>query len=146
MTAPELTVWDDAIRQHDRRVYLSVLALGLPPDRAREVTQQTWTRLMEQHAQGKLGQLELPGLAILEDAPLRDALKMLIMGSGSTYNLVIPDDIEGKVTIRFSKVPWNHAFEAVLASQGLWYRYGDNGKLIRVAPRHQIEDEDARGR
>jgi RNA polymerase sigma-70 factor (ECF subfamily) len=64
MTAPELTVWDDAIRQHDRRVYLSVLALGLPPDRAREVTQQTWTRLMEQHAQGKLGQLELPGLAI----------------------------------------------------------------------------------
>jgi type II secretory pathway component HofQ len=82
----------------------------------------------------------------LKDAPLRDALKMLIMGSGSTYNLVIPDDIEGKVTIRFSKVPWNHAFEAVLASQGLWYRYRDNGKLIRVAPRHQIEDEDARGR
>lgn len=64
MTAPELTVWDDAIRQHDRRVYLSVLALGLPPDRAREVTQQTWTRLMEQHTQGKLDHLELPGLAI----------------------------------------------------------------------------------
>jgi RNA polymerase sigma-70 factor (ECF subfamily) len=64
MTAPELTVWDDAIRQHDRRVYLSVLALGLPPDRAREVTQQTWTRLMEQYAQGKLDHLELPGLAI----------------------------------------------------------------------------------
>jgi RNA polymerase sigma-70 factor (ECF subfamily) len=64
MTAPELAVWDDAIRLHDRRVYLSVLALGLPPDRAREVTQQTWTRLMEQHAQGKLDQLELPGLAI----------------------------------------------------------------------------------
>jgi RNA polymerase sigma-70 factor (ECF subfamily) len=64
MTAPELSVWDDAIRLHDRRVYLSVLALGLPPDRAREVTQQAWTRLMEQHAQGKLDQLELPGLAI----------------------------------------------------------------------------------
>ena len=64
MTAPELSVWDDAIRLHDRRVYLSVLALGLPPDRAREVTQQTWTRLMEQHKQGKLDQLELPGLAI----------------------------------------------------------------------------------
>jgi RNA polymerase sigma-70 factor (ECF subfamily) len=64
MTAPELSVWDDAIRLHDRRVYVSVLALGLPPDRAREVTQQAWTRLMEQHAQGKLDQLELPGLAI----------------------------------------------------------------------------------
>ena len=56
--------WDDAIREHDRRVYLSVLALGLPPDRAREVTQMTWTRLIEQHAKGKLADLELPGLAI----------------------------------------------------------------------------------
>ncbi len=56
--------WDDAIREHDRRVYLSVLALGLPPDRAREVTQMTWTRLIEQYAKGKLAELELPGLAI----------------------------------------------------------------------------------
>jgi RNA polymerase sigma factor (sigma-70 family) len=60
-TAP---AWDDEIRQHDRRVFLSVLALGLSPDRAREVTQMTWTRLIEQHAKGKLDELELPGLAI----------------------------------------------------------------------------------
>lgn len=82
----------------------------------------------------------------LKDADLRDALKMLIAGSGSSYNLVVPDDIHAKVTIRFEKAPWNHAFEAVLASQGLWYRYRDNGKLILIAPRHQIEDEDARER
>src|SRR5512134_3705629 len=59
---PEL--WDDAIRRHDRRVYLSVLALGLPPDRAREIVQATWTRLMEQHAAGALTALDFPGLAI----------------------------------------------------------------------------------
>jgi RNA polymerase sigma factor (sigma-70 family) len=59
---PEL--WDDAIRRHDRRVYLSVLALGLTPDRAREVVQATWTRLMEQHAAGTLVELDFPGLAI----------------------------------------------------------------------------------
>jgi RNA polymerase sigma factor (sigma-70 family) len=59
---PEL--WDDAIRRHDRRVYLSVLALGLTPDRAREVVQATWTRLMEQHAAGALVELDFPGLAI----------------------------------------------------------------------------------
>ena len=57
-------VWDDAIRRHDRRVYLSVLALGLTPDRAREVVQAAWTRLMEQHASGALTELEFPGLAI----------------------------------------------------------------------------------
>lgn len=56
--------WDDAIRQHDRRVYLSVLALGLAPDRAREIAQAAWTRLIEQHARGALRELELPGLAI----------------------------------------------------------------------------------
>ena len=57
-------VWDDAIRRHDRAVYLSVLALGLAPDRAREIAQAAWTRLLEQQARGALGQLELPGLAI----------------------------------------------------------------------------------
>ena len=57
-------VWDDAIRRHDRRVYLSVLALGVPPDRAKELVQATWTRLMEQHATGALTELEFPGLAI----------------------------------------------------------------------------------
>jgi DNA-directed RNA polymerase specialized sigma24 family protein len=56
--------WDDAIRDHDRSVYLSVLALGLPPERAREIAQATWTRLMEQHARGALAEIALPGLAI----------------------------------------------------------------------------------
>ena len=63
MTAPS-DVWTAAIRAYDRRVYLSVLALGVPPERAREIAQSAWTRLMEQHARGALGELELPGLAI----------------------------------------------------------------------------------
>ena len=49
---------------HDRRVYLSVLALGLPPERARDIAQQAWARLLEQRAAGALGEVELPGLAI----------------------------------------------------------------------------------
>jgi DNA-directed RNA polymerase specialized sigma24 family protein len=57
-------VWTEAIRAHDRRVYLSVLALGVPPERAREIAQSAWTRLIEQHGRGALGELELPGLAI----------------------------------------------------------------------------------
>jgi RNA polymerase sigma factor (sigma-70 family) len=64
MTSNEPTFWDDAIRTHDRRVYLSVLALGVAPDRARELVQAAWTRLIEQHASGALATIELPGLAI----------------------------------------------------------------------------------
>ncbi|MEJ7600607.1 MAG: sigma-70 family RNA polymerase sigma factor [Kofleriaceae bacterium] len=56
--------WDAAIREHDRRVYLSVLALGFAPEHARDIAQATWTRLIEQGARGALGELELPGLAI----------------------------------------------------------------------------------
>lgn len=59
MTAPR-DDWDAAIRTHDRRVYLSVLALGLSPDRAREIAQAAWTRLIEQHAKGALTEIELP--------------------------------------------------------------------------------------
>lgn len=60
----EPAVWDDAIRRFDRQVYLSVLALGLNPDRAREISQAAWTKLIERHATGGLPDLELPGLAI----------------------------------------------------------------------------------
>ena len=56
--------WAEAIGRHDRRVYLSLLALGLAPERARELTQAAWTRLMEQHRRGALVEIELPGLAI----------------------------------------------------------------------------------
>jgi RNA polymerase sigma factor (sigma-70 family) len=56
--------WDDAIRRHGHRVYVSVLALGWAPDRAREIVQATWTRLIEQHLDGKLAEIDLPGLAI----------------------------------------------------------------------------------
>jgi RNA polymerase sigma-70 factor (ECF subfamily) len=64
MNAPQADVWDEAIRRHDRQVYLSLLAFGLAPDRARELAQMTWTRLIEQHTKGALPELELPGLAI----------------------------------------------------------------------------------
>jgi RNA polymerase sigma-70 factor (ECF subfamily) len=63
-TRNETALWDDAIRRFDRQVYLSVLALGLNPDRAREISQAAWTKLIERHADGGLPELELPGLAI----------------------------------------------------------------------------------
>ena len=51
----------------------------------------------------------------------------------------MPEGIDGKVTIKLAGVPWNQAFGAVLASQGLWYRYRTDGKLIQVGTQHEIE-------
>ena len=57
-------IWDGLIRQHDRKVVLSLIALGIDRERARDLAQATWARLYEQHQDGKLASLELPGLAI----------------------------------------------------------------------------------
>ena len=64
LTVRQPAMWDDAIRRHDRKVFLSVLALGLPPERAREIAQAAWMKLMERDAEGGLAEIELPGLAI----------------------------------------------------------------------------------
>lgn len=57
-------LWDRLIRSHDRAVWLSLVAQRVAPERARELAQSTWMRLMEKHAAGELDELELPGLAI----------------------------------------------------------------------------------
>src|SRR5262245_11052218 len=63
-TVRQPAMWEDAIRRHDRKVFLSVLALGLAPEKAREISQAAWTKLMEREAAGGLEAIELPGLAI----------------------------------------------------------------------------------
>ena len=64
MTADGQDLWDEAVRQHDRKVVLSLLAMGLAPDRAREIAQATWAKLIEKHAHGELAEIKLPGLAL----------------------------------------------------------------------------------
>jgi RNA polymerase sigma-70 factor (ECF subfamily) len=64
MNTDQRQAWDDAIRRHDHKVFLSLLALGLAPERAREIAQSAWTRLIEKQAEGHLTDLQLPGLAI----------------------------------------------------------------------------------
>jgi len=58
--------WDKIIRSHDRRVFLSVLALGVRPDRARDVVQTAWTRLMEKDQRGEITMDNIVGLAIAQ--------------------------------------------------------------------------------
>lgn len=74
-----------------------------------------------------------------KNAPLRDLIQML--ADTGKVSVVIPDDIGGMVTIRAKGVMWDDALRAVLASKGLWYRYRDNGKVLRIAPRKQLDLE-----
>jgi RNA polymerase sigma-70 factor (ECF subfamily) len=64
MTPP--SEWSALVARHDRVVWLSVLAMGVPADLAREVVQDAWAKLFEQRERGALPELKLPGLAIAQ--------------------------------------------------------------------------------
>jgi DNA-directed RNA polymerase specialized sigma24 family protein len=58
--------WARLVERHNHRVVVSLLARGLPIERARELAQETWLRLFESQRAGRLATLELPGLAIVQ--------------------------------------------------------------------------------
>jgi DNA-directed RNA polymerase specialized sigma24 family protein len=58
------TSWSDAIRLHSHTVVVALLSKGVRLDDARDLVQESWTRLMTAHQAGRLERIELPGLAI----------------------------------------------------------------------------------
>jgi DNA-directed RNA polymerase specialized sigma24 family protein len=64
--AGDAGAWSRLIERHTHRVVVSLLARGLPIDRARELAQETWLRLIESQRAGRLASLALPGLAIVQ--------------------------------------------------------------------------------
>ncbi|MDQ3296889.1 MAG: type IV pilus secretin PilQ, partial [Myxococcota bacterium] len=73
-----------------------------------------------------------------KDAPIHDLLR--IIADTGRVNIVVPDNIDAKVTVRLKRVPWDQALEVILASHGLWYRR--DGNLFRIAPRKELDAED----
>ena len=73
-----------------------------------------------------------------KDAPIHDLLR--IIADTGDVNIVVPDTIDAKVTVRLKRVPWDQALEVILASHGLWYRR--EGNLYRIAPRKELDAED----
>jgi type IV pilus assembly protein PilQ len=62
-----------------------------------------------------------------------------IIAEISKKNIVVADDVSGKVTIRLRNVPWDQALELILRSKGLGQE--DLGNIIRVAPLTTLENE-----
>jgi DNA-directed RNA polymerase specialized sigma24 family protein len=64
--AGDAAAWTALIKRHDHKVVVALLARGVVLERARELAQETWLRLMEQQRLGRLAELTLPGLAIVQ--------------------------------------------------------------------------------
>ncbi len=60
----DAAAWDALFRLHQRRVLVALLARGVRVDRARDLCQDAWARLIVQQRAGRLRNLTLPGLAI----------------------------------------------------------------------------------
>ena len=58
--------WSALVAKHNHRVVVTLLARGVRIDRAKDIAQEAWMRLVEQQKAGKIDRLQLPGLAITQ--------------------------------------------------------------------------------
>ena len=72
-----------------------------------------------------------------KDADIVNLLRILAAESGK--NIVVGDDVKGKVSISLHNVPWQQALETVLESRGLEKLERDN--IIRIVSTEQLAKE-----
>lgn len=58
--------WNALVARHNQRVVVALLGRGLSLERAKDIAQEAWLRLIEQQRAGKLRELKLPQLAITQ--------------------------------------------------------------------------------
>jgi type IV pilus assembly protein PilQ len=75
----------------------------------------------------------------VKDADIRDVLRLISEESG--VNLLIQDDVQGKVSIKLKHVPWDQALLVVLKSKQLGYI--KEGNILRITQQKTIEAESA---
>lgn len=61
-----VAAWDLLIGRYQRRVVVSLLAQGVRLERAEELAQDAWARLIQLQREGRLTRLELPGLVLAQ--------------------------------------------------------------------------------
>jgi type IV pilus assembly protein PilQ len=91
---------------------------------------------------GAPGQKQYTGQRItldFHDIDVRNLLRLL--ADVSKKNIVVADDVGGKITVALRNVPWDQALDIVLTSKGLGKQ--EVGNVIRVAKYEVIAKEEA---
>jgi len=73
----------------------------------------------------------------LKDADIRDVFAFISEESG--LNIVIGDDVTGKVTLKLRKIPWDQALMVLLQSKQLGYVR--QGKILRISTLATLQKE-----
>ncbi|MFN0061975.1 MAG: type IV pilus secretin PilQ [Myxococcaceae bacterium] len=72
-----------------------------------------------------------------KDIDIQNLLR--VIAEVSKRNVIVADDVSGKVTIRLRNVPWDQALDLILRSKSLGKEV--LGNIIRVAPLKTLEEE-----
>ena len=72
------------------------------------------------------------------DINIKDVLKFISEESG--VNMVFDDSINGNISLKLRKVPWDQAFVLILKSKGLSYRR--QGTVLRIATNDTLVKEE----
>ncbi|MBN2686746.1 MAG: type IV pilus secretin PilQ [Deltaproteobacteria bacterium] len=73
----------------------------------------------------------------LRDADVKTVIRLL--ARAADQNILIKEDLEGRVSVDFDQVPWDQAFQSILRSQALTYVW--DGTIIRVADMTDVKND-----
>ncbi|MDQ6959036.1 MAG: type IV pilus secretin PilQ [Mariprofundaceae bacterium] len=72
-----------------------------------------------------------------KDIDIRNALKLI--AEMSDLNIIMSDDVSGKMTMRLVDVPWDQALDLILSARGLGKER--QGNVMRIAPTKVLVEE-----
>ncbi len=72
-----------------------------------------------------------------KDIDIRNALKLI--AEMSNLNIIMSDDVQGKLTMRLVDVPWDQALDLILTARGLGKE--KMGNVLRIAPTKVLAEE-----
>ena len=73
-----------------------------------------------------------------KDADIKNILRLI--AEVSDLNIIVADEVTGKITMRLVDVPWDQALEIILRSKNLGQRR--DGNVIRIAPADALRKEE----
>ncbi len=76
---------------------------------------------------------------VFDDADIRKVMRLI--GEISDMNLIVSEDVQGKISLRLQDVPWDHALDLVLEIQELGMI--KKGNVVRVLPLKKIQTMEA---
>ncbi|MDP2342593.1 MAG: secretin and TonB N-terminal domain-containing protein [Deltaproteobacteria bacterium] len=81
------------------------------------------------------------GKKITIDVQQADVVNVVrLISDVSGLNIVVADDVKGKVTIKLKNIPWRQALDVILKSGG--FGYVQEGDILWVAPQARIDAEE----